>query len=338
MKQSQRELESTILRRCAAGRDRLDKRVAAGVKIVKVKSGEDFPSWTRREGNRATKRGSAEWYIPPKADFSRRMLFLHGGSYVVYAPCDAVYRSLASRLALQCGLCVLSIDYRLAPEHRFPAAFEDACSALRWLNDHGPPEVNDAGKVVAESSSEAQDLFVCGDSAGGGLALAACMGQSAAVRQRLRGVIGLSAWADLTASTPSYDSRQWCAEKCWGDAVNAGVDRKSGREEAEAYLGGGGVTRHGKDWRASPFFAPASRLRKLPAVLLQVGDFELILDESVLLQKRLEKLGHPDAQVDIYPRMWHCWHQYEEGCGLGTLRQATNALRDLKQWVKARKT
>eukprot|EP00434_Breviolum_minutum_P045396 symbB.v1.2.040687.t1/scaffold7442.1/size11233/1 len=122
------------------------------------------------------------------------------------------------------------------------------------------------------------------------------------------------------------------------DAVNAGVTRQSGREEAEGYLGSGGVEVHGKDWRASPFFAPAARLRRLPAVLLQVGDFEVILDESVLLHKRLEKLGHPDAKVQVYPRMWHCWHQYEEGCGLGRLHQATKALKDLKQWVKARKT
>eukprot|EP00434_Breviolum_minutum_P037934 symbB.v1.2.033638.t1/scaffold4202.1/size44672/4 len=131
---TQRELESTILRRCAAGRDRLDRRMAPGVKIVKVNSDkiEDFPTWTRHEGRSKIKRGSAEWYLPPKADPSRRMLFLHGGSYVVYAPCDSVYRSLASRLALQCGLCVLSIDYRLAPEHLFPKAFEDGAK-LRSL-------------------------------------------------------------------------------------------------------------------------------------------------------------------------------------------------------------
>ncbi|CAK8988654.1 unnamed protein product [Durusdinium trenchii] len=368
VKQSQRELESSILRRCASGRDRLDKRLATGVKIIKVAPGstgsKDFPRlWKRDEGDRTKIRGSAEWYIPRRADLRRRMLFLHGGSYVVYAPCDSVYRSLASRLASQCGLCVLSIDYRLAPEHRFPAAFEDACAALKWLSVNGPPEVNGQGKVKGApfSASPARDLFVCGDSAGGGLALAASMAQRAFVRERLRGVIGLSAWNDLTASTPSYDTRQWCPEQCWGDAVNAGVDRKSGREEAEAYLGRRGVQLHGRDWRASPFFAPAGRLRALPSVLLQVGDFELILDESVLLHKRLEKLGHPDARVDVYPRMWHCWHQYEEGsgalfgmksehfgfcalvllqimAGLGTLSQAKKALRDVKKWVEARIT
>ncbi|CAJ1356837.1 unnamed protein product [Effrenium voratum] len=331
-KLSQRQLESAILRRCAAGRDRLDRRTADGVKILKVKPGEaEFPGWRRKEGPGPAKaRGGAEWYIPPNADPHRRMLFLHGGSYVVYAPKDAVYRSLASRIAKRCGLCVLSLDYRLAPEHLFPAAleeFDDASDALQWLAMNGPP---------GQGSGDC-DLFVCGDSAGGGLALSACMAQAAAVRAKLRGVIGLSAWTDLTASTPSYDSRQWSAEKCSGDAVNAGVDRQSGREEAEAYLGRGGVQKHGKDWRASPFFAPLERLRKLPPVLLQVGDFELILDESVLLHKRLQKAGHPDAQVAVYPRMWHCWHQYEEGSGMDqSLWQAKKALQDLAAWVRAR--
>ncbi|CAE7504847.1 bah [Symbiodinium pilosum] len=267
------------------------------------------------------------------AEHVEGMLFLHGGSYVVYAPKDAVYRSLASRLASRCGLCVLSIDYRLAPEHKFPAAYEDACAAIKWISRNGPPnrEGNDTKK-------SARDIFVCGDSAGGGLALAACMSQRADLRNSLRGVIGLSAWADLTASTASYETRQWCADTCWGDAVNAGVDRKSGRAEAEGYLGRGGVERCGRDWRASPFFASPARLRSLPPVLLQVGDFELILDESVLLQRRLRKIGHLDAQVSVYPRMWHCWHQYEEGSGLGQkLFQARKALRDLASWVQAHK-
>jgi len=185
------------------------------------------------------------------------------------------------------GLCVLSIDYRLAPEHLFPAAFEDASAALKWIQQHGPPE--DGGGTSAKKL--AKDVFVCGDSAGGGLALAACLSQPEAVRRNIRGVMGLSAWADLTASTPSYESRQWCADTLSGDAVNAGVDRISGKEEAEGYLGRGGVELHGRDWRASPFFASPKRLRSLPSVLLQVGDFELILDESVLLQQRLRKLG-----------------------------------------------
>jgi len=283
---SQRELEAEILKLCAKGRDKLDKQMAPDVKIVPVKPGsaccEDFPmAWRRREGGKRTERGTAEWYVPKGADPKKRMLFFHGGSYTVWAPKDAPYRSLCSRLAAVCRLCVLSVDYRMAPEHLFPAAFEDSAAALCWIAGHGPDS--------AMEPSPATDIFVCGDSAGGGLALAVCMAPPRSVRPMLRGAVGLSPWIDMTASTPSYETRQWDPERGFGDAVNAGTDRKGGQGEAEVYLGRGGVKLHGKDWRVSPFFALASKLRNMPPVLLHVGDYELILDESVLLHQKMVK-------------------------------------------------
>jgi len=333
-KLSQHELASEILRRCAKGRDQLDKKMAPDVKVVPVKPEstglQEFPAlWMRKEGARRTQRGTAEWYVPRGADPKRRMLFLHGGSYTVWAPCDAPYRSLCSRLAAVCKLCVLSIDYRMAPEHLFPKAFDDGAAALRWMVDHGPDSPTEA--------SPATDVFVCGDSAGGGLALALCVAPPRSVQPKLRGVIGMSAWADMTASTPSYETRQWDAERCFGDAVNAGVDRKAGREEAEVYLGRGGMQRHGRDWRVSPFFASAAQLKSMPPVLLHVGDYELILDESVHLHAKMEKAGHKDATVCVYPRMWHCFHEYAEGGGVGQpLAVATRAVRDIGKWVAKR--
>lgn len=258
------------------------------------------------------------------------MLFLHGGTYMLWAPQDAPYRSICTRLAHICKTCILSIDYRLAPEHRFPAAFEDASAALRWLSLHGP----DSSTAVAP----AKDLFICGDSAGGGLALSTAAAASAELGSLMRGVIGISAWTDLTASTPSYDSRQWDASRCFGDAVCAGTDRKSGRAEAEVYLGRGGVVKYGQNWRASPFFLPDAYLRRMPPVLFHVGDFELIRDESVLLCERLNRAGR-DATIAIYPRMWHCWHEYSEGSGLGKpLLKAMRALREIGRWVKQKKS
>lgn len=331
----QRELEDTILRRCAASRDRLDRRMAPGVRVVPVAPGttgdDAFPRlWTRKEGSKRIARGTAEWHVPQGVDTRRRMLFLHGGTYVLYAPRDAVYRSLCSRLARACSVCVLCVDYRLAPEHLFPAAFEDSVAALRWLAAHGPESPT--------AAAAATDLFVCGDSAGGGLALAACMAPLAKVRSVLRGVLGLSPWLDLTASTPSYETRVWDPERCFGDACSGeGYQRRDGQLEAEGYLGRGGSARHGRDWRASPFFAPTPRLRALPPVLLHVGDYELIRDESVLLGQRMREAGHDDATVAVYPRMWHCWHQYAEGGGEGQpLRKAIRAVREIGQWVRGK--
>lgn len=326
---SQRELERVILKLCAEGKDKLDRRTAPGVRVLRVpppERGGGFPKkWLRREGSRVVERGTALWYIAPGADPGRRVLLLHGGSYVVWAPGDHCYRSLASRVAVACKACVLAPDYRMAPEHLFPAAYEDAVEALSWLASNGP-----------QMESPATALFVCGDSAGGGLALAAALGAAPALRRQIRGIVSMSGWLDLTASTPSYQTRQWDPECCVGDAVNAGVDAAAGREEAEGYLGPGGVATHGRDWRCSPFFATAAQLRALPPVLFQVGDYELILDESVLLQQRAAKAG-ADATLSVYPRMWHCWQQYEEGSGTGQeLRQASKALLEIARWVRAR--
>lgn len=180
-------------------------------------------------------------------------------------------------------------------------------------------------------------MFVAGDSAGGGLAVAACVAPPPSVRRVLRGVIGLSAWMDLTASTPSYDTRQWDAGRCFGDAVNAGETREEGQGEALGYLGRGGIKKHGRDWRASPYFAPAAQLRTMPPALFSVGDYELILDESVLLAERMRKAGNKDVQCSVYPRMWHVFHQYSEGGGEDVpLQAAHRALREIGRWVAAR--
>lgn len=330
-KLSQRELEAKILRGFADGHDRLDRQAAPGVRVVPLQPGatgrEDFPrGWSRSQGSKRIARGVAEWFVPNGADTRRRMLFLHGGSYTVYAPQDAPYRSLCSRLAVACRLSILSVDYRMAPEHLFPAAFDDSAAALSYIAEHGPCQAE---------LSPASDVFVCGDSAGGGLALAVCVAPPTHVRRLLRGVVGLSAWADLTASTPSYDTRQWDPERCFGDSASM-TDRKGGQQEAEVYLGRGGVARHGRDWRASPFFAPAAMLKTMCPVLLHVGDYELILDESVLLQQRMKDAGHKDATCIVFPRMWHCFHEYSEGGGFGQqLEVACRAVRDIGRWTKA---
>lgn len=333
---SQRDLESAILKQCAVGRDKLDRPDRnMPVRVSKVLPGAtgspEFPrAWARKS---EAARGCAEWYVPEgSVDPSRRMLFLHGGSYTVWAPCDAPYRSICSRLALACRVCVLSIDYRMAPEHLFPAAFEDGLAALKWIAAYGPGS--------ATEPAPARDVFVCGDSAGGGLALALCAATLPQnVRGVLRGVVGISAWADMTASVPSYETRQWDATRCFGDPCNAGVDRQAGREEAEVYLGRDGVRKHGKDWRASPFFASKARLLAMPAVLLHVGDYELIRDESKLLGDKLRAAGHGDSTVKVYPRMWHCWHEYSQGSGFGQpLVKAVRAVNEIGKWVKHRKS
>jgi len=128
----------------------LDSQPCDGVRIITLDPSADgpFTPWERDgelsgDPGGAGPRGAAEWYVPwgpgpAPADAARgRLLFFHGGGYVWYAPQDDVYRSFGTRLAQQTGMAVLSIDYRLAPEHAFPAALEDADAALRWLAVNG---------------------------------------------------------------------------------------------------------------------------------------------------------------------------------------------------------
>ena len=140
-----------------------------------------------------------------------RILFLHGGAYFYFSPSDG-YRPLTTRLAARTGLPVLAIDYRLAPEHPFPAAVVDAIAALAWIRDNGP-----------DGAAPARRVFLCGDSAGGGLALAALMARHhpeglpdataklAADTPLVDGLIALSPYTDLTCSLPSYRTRTYVA-------------------------------------------------------------------------------------------------------------------------------
>ncbi|CAK0871454.1 unnamed protein product [Prorocentrum cordatum] len=274
------------------------------------------------------------------------MLYLHGGSFVTWQPQDLPYRSLGTRLARACGVCVLSIDYRNAPEHLFPAAFDDCAAALESGPRRTAPGARRPSPRPGTSSCAATARAARWRSASASTRLrrcAACCGGSSASLGGGDGYIPaspLSAWTDMTASLPSYDTRLWDPEKCFGDATNAHCQcRQDGRDEAEGYLGRGGVERHGRDWRASPFFVPSARLRAMPAVLLHVGDYELLLDDSVQLHRKLVQAGHRDATCSVYPRMWHVWHQYSEGGGEHRpLQKALRAVREIGQWVTARKS
>lgn len=175
-------------------------------------------------------RGQAEWAVPihhDKLDTRRRIVFCHGGGYCRYSADDPVYRSFCSRVASRTGLPVLSIDYRLAPEHGAPAALEDALAAVEWAWDNGP-----------NGSEPATHVILGGDSAGGGLALgtfaASFLGadiEADDVRNGFRAkgdaslhrppsaLWALSAWTDLTCSLPSYTSRAWDEVSGTGDPL-----------------------------------------------------------------------------------------------------------------------
>lgn len=218
----------------------------------------------------------AEWLRPPAAEPGRVVLYLHGGGYVIGSPRS--HRHLAAAIATAAGARALLLDYRLAPEHPFPAAVDDATAAYRWLLDQG---VAPRGIVIA------------GDSAGGGLTVATLLALREAGVPLPAAAVCISPWVDLTCGGDSYRTK--------ADADP--IVRRGGVEEmARAYLG----ATPPRTPLASPLFAD---LRGLPPVLIHVGSEEVLLDDAVQLAARAKAAG-VDATLEIYDRMIHVWHWF----------------------------
>jgi len=207
---------------------------------------------------------SARIHRPPPGSRTpvAAVLYLHGGGYVLGTA--TMGDQFCSRLARHLGVVVAAVDYRLAPEHPYPAALEDADAALRWLAEQ--PEV-DAGRIA-----------LVGDSAGGGLAAAV------ALRARDRGEISPVV---QVLSYPMLDDR----------TKDAGVDPRvlrlwnqpSNRFGWDAYLG----DRAGQEVPATAAPARASDLSGLPATWIGVGTHDLFYEEDVTWARRLEAAGVP---------------------------------------------
>jgi acetyl esterase/lipase len=216
---------------------------------------------------------TAEWSEAPGVDASRVLLFLHGGGYC--SGSIVSHRTMASRAGAAAGMRALALQYRLAPEHPFPAALDDARAAFAAL--------------LAQGFS-ARDIAVGGDSAGGGLSLALMVAQRDAGLP-LPGCAWLaSPWVDLAMTGASMDAK---------DGVDPLIHRGYLEELATAYRGGAAAD----DPLVSPLHAD---LRGLPPVLVQVGSAETLLDDAVRIAGRL---GAADVQVrlEVWPHMTHAW-------------------------------
>jgi len=215
-----------------------------------------------------------EYSIVPGSDASRVLLYFHGGGY-----CSGSIRS-HRRLVTEAGraarMRTLAVEYRLAPEHRFPAAYDDALSGWRFLHSQG----------VAASH-----IAIGGDSAGAGLTLA-LISRLRDAHEQLPGCVWLiSPWTDLTMSGSTLASKA---------AVDPLIHREYLNELADAYLPAG-MDR--KDPRISPLYAD---FRNFPPMLIQVGSDETLLADATRLAARV---GAADVAINlqIWPHMIHAW-------------------------------
>jgi len=202
----------------------------------------------------------------------------HAGAYVYRSAFE--YRAFGGALANAAAAEIALIDYRLAPEHVFPAAFEDGLSSYRALLDRGTPP---------------QRLILSGDSAGGGLVLAI----TAAARDRgwplPAGLVLMSPWTDLTCSSDSY-------------RVLASADPRVTRDvllaNAKLYLAGADP----RDPRASPAFAS---MAGLPPTLIMVGSDEVMLGDSLVTYGAM-RAADCQVRLEVWPDMIHVWHRFAD--------------------------
>ena len=215
----------------------------------------------------------AAWIIPAEAVPGRVILYAHGGSYNSGSITSHV--PLTGSIALATKSRLLAVDYRLAPEHPFPAALEDALSAYRWL---------------LAQNIDAKRIVVAGDSAGGGLMLALILSLRDAGTPLPAAAACLSPWTDLT-----------CSGESWTKNAKADFMLKliPTMQAAEIYLRD--ADPHNP--LASPLFGD---LHNLPPILLQVGSDEVILSDSTQFAEKAKSAG-VDVTLDVWDGMQHEW-------------------------------
>lgn len=228
------------------------------------------------------------------------LVFFHGGGWVIGD--RDTHDVLCRDLCHLAGCAVFSVDYRLAPEHRFPAAFDDAVAVTRWLAQHAPELAIDAARMV-----------VGGDSAGGTLAAGTALALRAAAEVRLAGQLLVYPVTDLRCATASYQS-------CGEGYVLSAADMMYFRGHYLAQAA------HGTDWRASPLLADDHA--NLPPALVLAAGFDPLRDEGRLYADRLSAAGNA-VQYVCFERQMHGFI----GMG-GVIDEANTAVRLCADWLR----
>ncbi len=278
---SQPQNPSASIEQRRAGMERISERVPADVICEKVLAGGV----------------NAEWIAAPGASADRVILYLHGGGYVIGS--INTHRAMVSRIARASNARALAIDYRLAPEHPFPAAVDDTIAAYKWLLAQGYKP----GKIV-----------IAGDSAGGGLTIAALLAIRDAGLPMPACSVPISPWTDLEGTGESVRTRA---------GRDVMVTEENLAHSAKQYYG----THDPKDPLVSPVHA---NFRGLPPMLIHVGDAEILLDDATRVAKSAKSAG-VDVELEVWDDMPHVWHVFAK-----ILPEGQQAIEKIGKFVIAR--
>ncbi len=223
---------------------------------------------------------AGEWVLAPGANTGRRLLYIHGGSLL----CGSLdsHRALVAELAKSSGWAVLHIDYRLAPEHLFPAAHDDCLAASRWMAAHGP-----------DGPSPASSTALAGESIGAALALAACAAEIEAGR-RPDALVLFSGCLDSTPRPDRGESRDT------DPVCNAAAVAALPVYAPDLPL---------DDPRLSPLFLPETTIAALPPTFIQASTAEFLLPDSLAMAQRLTGAGRR-VVLSLWPDMPHIWQHF----------------------------
>jgi len=260
---------------------------------LQARGAPPIPNDVRRETVRADG-VRCEWLIPDGSDADRVLLYLHGGGFVY--GWTGTHRHMVAHLARQMGVRALSVDYRLAPEHPFPAALEDCTAVYRWLLKQG---------IAPEN------IVVAGDSAGGNLAL------TTMIWLRDHGDPLPAAAACLSPATDMTEREE----------IRRGFDPIL-HPRALLSFRASYIANHDP---AEPLLSPIyADLHGLPPLLIHAGEDEILCGDCVRMAEAAQQAG-VNTRVEVYPRMWHVWHM-----NFAEVPEGAAALEDVAQFLSAR--
>lgn len=237
-----------------------------------------------------------EWVMPDASSpTGRAIYYFHGGGYISGTAKSG--RPITATLARLTGTRVFALDYRLAPEHRFPAGLDDAVAGYRWLLSQG---------------IDAQSIAVGGDSAGGGMTLALALRLRDAAEPLPGCLFCLSPWTDMTGTAPSVKA-------------NAERDPMFVAEDIDRYA----AVYLGDQSRTDPLASPLlGDLSGLPPMLIQVGRNEVLLDDARGLDGKVRAAGGSSV-LHIYDAVPHGWHY-----GAPFVPETREALKEVTEFIE----
>lgn len=273
------------------------KPLLTGMSLEEKREGKDRLGEIFRVPKEIAVRSANAGHVPmemysPKDALPFVMMFCHGGAYMTGTLCSS--RVLAASMAEHVGVHVLSFEYRLSPENPYPAALEDAHEVYAWL----------LGEGIAPDQ-----IALAGDSAGGGLALALALKLKDENMPLPGCILAISPWTDLTMSQQSHKQKH-------EDDPSLNEDLLF--QAAHAYIG--------DHLPIHPYISPAyGDFTDFPPTLFHVGSEEILLDDSRVVARRMERAG-VKATLRIYDGMWHVFHAFP-------VKETKEAMEEIREFL-----